>query len=101
MPHVVSLAKKYNAIIHFLYVAQDLSHHEHWYGDFDKSHTSRLIEWEIKKAKNYLHELCRKHLEDYAKYHMHVDVGNPARKIIDFISNSIIDLVVIRRRGES
>ncbi len=100
-PHVVSLAKKYNAVVHVLYVAQDLAHHEPWYGDFDRSHADRLIEWETKKAQERQHELCRKHLEDCAEYNTHIDIGDPARKIIDFISDYNIDMVVMCRKGES
>ena len=101
LPHVVSLAKKYHATVHVLYVAKNLVHHEHWYGDFDRSHTDRLIEWETKKAREHQRELCRKHLEDCVEYHTHVDVGDSARKIIDFIYANKIDLVVMCRKGES
>jgi len=54
---VVSMAKKYNAVVHVLYVAQDLAHHEPWYGDFDRSHADRLVEWETKKARERQNEL--------------------------------------------
>ncbi len=101
LPYVVSLAKKYHAVVHVLYVAQDLAHHESWYGDFDKSHADRLIEWETKKARERQHKLCRKYLEDCAEYYPHIDIGNPARKIIDFIADNNIDMVVICRKGET
>ena len=100
-PQVASLAKKYNAAVHVLYVTQDLAHHEPWYGDFDRSHADRLVEWETKKARERQNELCRKYLEDCAEYHTHIDIGDPARKIIDFISRYNIDMVVMCRKGES
>ncbi len=101
LPYVASLAKKYNAVVYVLYVAKDLAHHEHWYGDFDKSHADRLIEWETERARERQQELCRKHLKDCAKYHTRIDIGAPAKKIIDFINGNNIDLVVMCRKGEN
>ena len=34
LPHVRSLAKQYGAVVHMLYVVEDLAHHESWYGEF-------------------------------------------------------------------
>jgi nucleotide-binding universal stress UspA family protein len=35
LPHVRSLAKQYGAVVHVLYVAEDLANHESWYGEFE------------------------------------------------------------------
>lgn len=101
LPHVRSLAKQYGAVVHVLYVAEDLAHHESWYGEFDNSHINRIVEWEIKMARERQQEFCSRHLEDFAKYKTHIEIGNPASKILDFIDNKKIDMVVMCRKGKT
>ena len=101
LPHVRSLAKQYDAAVHMLYVAEDLAHHESWYGEFDSSHVDRVMEWQIKKAHAYQKDFCKKHLEDCATYMTHIEVGNPVQKILEFIDAKKIDMVVMCRRGKT
>ena len=101
LPHVRSLAKRYGAVVHVLYVAEDLAHHEPWYGEFDSSHVDRVMEWQIKKAREYQQAFCSRHLEDCATYTMHIEVGNPGQKILEFIEDKKIDMVVMCRRGKT
>jgi len=99
LPFVISVAKKYDAEVHVLYVAEDLTQHEPWYGDFDPGHARHIMEWEKKKARERLQQLCRKYLADCAAYAKHVVVGNPAREILKFIKDHDIDIVVMCRKG--
>jgi len=101
LPHVKSLAKQYGAVVHMLYVAEDLAHHESWYGDFDSSHVDRVMEWQIKKAHEYQKKFCSRHLEDCAAYTTHIEVGNPGQKILEFINDKKIDMVVMCRKGKT
>ena len=100
LPYVSSLAKKYDATVYVLYVTPDLTRHESWYGDFDRSHIDKIIEWETKKATERMQEVCERHLGDCAAYSKHVVVGDPAREILDFIQKEGIDMVVMCRKGE-
>ena len=101
LPHVRSLAKQYGAVVHVLNVAEDLAHHEPWYGDFDSAHIDRVMDWQIKKAYEYQKNFCKKHLEDFATYTTHIEVGNPVQKILEFIDAKKIDMVVMCRRGKT
>jgi len=101
LPHVRSLAEQYGAVVHLLYVAEDLAHHESWYGEFDASHIDRVMKWQIKKAHEYQKEFCSRHLEDCATYTTHIEVGNPVQKILEFIDDKKIDMVVMCKKGKT
>jgi nucleotide-binding universal stress UspA family protein len=101
LPHVRSLAKQYGAVVHVLYIAEDLAHHESWYGEFDASHIDRILERGIKKARDRQQSFCRKHLADWAVYEAHIEIGEPATKILDFIEKQNIDMVVMCRKGKT
>jgi len=101
LPHVRSLAKRYGAVVHMLYVAEDLARHESWYGEFDSSHIDRVMDWQIKKADEYQKAFCSRHLEDCATYTSHIEVGNPVQKILEFIDDKKIDMVVMCRKGKT
>jgi len=100
LPYVSSLAKKYNATIYVLYVTPDLTHHEPWYGDFDRSHSDKIIEWQTKKAMERMQEICEKSLKDCKAFSRHAVVGDPPQIILDFIQKESIDMVVMCRKGE-
>ena len=57
LPHVRSLTEKYKAEVHVLYVIEDVTHHEPWYGEFGKEHTNKRIEHRRKLAQNGLAKL--------------------------------------------
>jgi nucleotide-binding universal stress UspA family protein len=97
--HVQSLTEKYQTEIHVLYVIEDIAHHESWYGEFEKSHVDKLMEWEGKKAKERLDQICEKYLEGCPLYIKHVAVGDPAHEILKLIDKENIDMVVMATRG--
>jgi nucleotide-binding universal stress UspA family protein len=99
LSHVQSLTEKYQTEIHILYVIEDIAHHESWYGEFDKSHTDKLMEWEGKKAKERLDQICEKYLEGCPLYIKHVAIGDPAREILKLIDKEGIDMVVMATQG--
>jgi len=101
LPHVRLLAKQHGAVVHVLYVAEDLAHHESWYGEFDSSHIDRVMDWQIKKAQEYQEKFCARYLEDCAAFTTHIEVGNPAQKILEFIEDKEIDMVVMCRKGKT
>ena len=101
LPHVRSLAKRYGAVVHVLYVAEDLAHHEPWYGEFDSAHVDRVMDWQLKKAREYQQSFCGRHLGDCATYTTHIKVGNPVQKILEFIDDKEIDMVVMCRKGKT
>ena len=100
LPYVSSLAIKYNATVYVLYVTPDLTRHESWYGDFDRSHEDKIIEWQTKKAMEKMQEVCENHLRDCKAFKRYAVVGDPAKEILEFIQKESIDMVVMCRKGE-
>jgi len=99
LSYVTSLTQKYQSEIHLLYVAQDLGHHEAWYGEFNAEHIAKLRDWELKTAEKRLEELCANHLEGCPLYHKHIVIGDPAEEIIKAINKEGVDLVVMATHG--
>jgi nucleotide-binding universal stress UspA family protein len=101
LPCVKSLAEKYNAEIHVLYVIEDIAHHPDWYGNFEQQRIDRIIEWEENKAKERLDSICSNHLEGCPLYVKHIAVGDPTEEILNTIEQQTVDLVVMTTRGRN
>ena len=99
LPYVTDLTQKYGAEIHVLYVIEDIAHHESWYGEFDKSHIDKLMEWADKSARKRLDQVCEKYLNSCPLYIKHIAVGDPAQEILKLINAEKVDLVVMASRG--
>jgi len=94
LPLVTSLTQLYQAEIHVLYVIEDIAHHEPWYGEFDKTHTEKLMERARTSANERLDQICGKYLDGCPFYVRHVSVGDPAHEILTFMDKEKVDLVV-------
>ena len=99
LPYVTDLTQKYGAEIHVLYVIEDIAHHEAWYGEFDKTHIEKLMQWADKSAKQRLDHVCEKYLNSCPLYIKHVAVGDPAQEILKLIEAEKVDLVVMASHG--
>ena len=100
LPYVTSLTMQYGAEIHVLYVIEDIAHHVSWYGEFDKAHIDKLMQWADKSAKRRLDNICDKYLEGCPLYIKHIAVGDPALEILKLINKEKVDLVVMASQGE-
>ena len=99
LPYINSLSQKYGAEIHILYVGEDLSHHEAWYGEFETSHIPKIREWEEKAASKKLEDICANHLQGCPRFIKHVKVGDPAQEILRAIEQEKVDVVVMATHG--
>jgi nucleotide-binding universal stress UspA family protein len=99
LPFVTDLTQKYGAEIHVLYVIEDIAHHESWYGEFDKTHMDKLMEWADKSARKRLDQVCQKYLNSCPLYIKHIAVGDPAQEILKLINEEKVDLVVMASHG--
>jgi len=99
LPYVTDLTQKYGAEIHVLYVIEDIAHHEGWYGEFEKTHIDKLMEWADKSAKKRLEQVCEKYLNSCPLYVKHIAVGDPAQEILKLIDEEKLDLVVMASHG--
>ncbi len=99
-PYVASLSKLYDAEIHLIYVAEDLTDYEHYWGSGpDAKHLREMKEYEMRIAKERLEELCTNYLEGCPSYRIHVLKGDPAKVILGAIEEYGADLVVLATRG--
>jgi nucleotide-binding universal stress UspA family protein len=99
LPYVTDLTQKYGAEIHVLYVIEDIAHHDSWYGEFDRTHVDKLMEWADKSAKKRLDQVCEKYLNSCPLYIKHIAVGDPAQEILKLIDKEKVDLVVMASQG--
>jgi len=100
LPYVTSLAQQYQAEIHILYVLKEYVAFGAAYGDTNPEEDfKRMREWEKETAEKRLDELCEKFLQSCPLYIRHIDVGDPAQKILDLIHKEGADIVVIASRG--
>ena len=83
-----------------LYVIEDIAHHKGWYGDFDKSHVDKLMDWANKSAEKRLAQICEKYLDGCPLYIKHIAIGDPAKEILKLIEEEGVDMVVMASHGE-
>lgn len=96
LPYVTSLSEKYETEVHVVYVIEDLAS---WYEEYGHTDIDELHEWEEKKAKERLDEICSKYLKGCPLYTKHVAIGDPAEEILKLIEEENVDMVVIATRG--
>jgi nucleotide-binding universal stress UspA family protein len=101
LPHVRSLANRYGSTVHVLYVAEDLARRKSCCGDFSSAHIDRIVDQDMKKAEQRLEEFCQRHLEECASFDTHIALGNPVRKILEYIDDKKIDMVVMCKKGQT
>jgi len=99
LDQVISLAGKYQAEVHVLYVIEDLAHHAEWYGAFEEAHARKVSDFSMRTAQEKLNQICEKYLEGCPLYIRHVAMGDPAVEILKFIEAEKMDLVVMASRG--
>lgn len=100
LPYVTSLTQKFQAEIHVLYVIEDIAHHGSWYGDFDRTHVDKLMEFAEKSGTKRLEQVCEKYLDGCPLYIKHIAVGDPAQEILKLIDKEKVDMVVMTSHGE-
>ena len=96
---VTSLAAKYGAEIHILYVLKDYPAVGASYGEYDPNDYAKMKQWEQKFADSRLDEICEKFLNACPLYIRHISVGDPAKEILKLIASEGIDMVVMASRG--
>jgi nucleotide-binding universal stress UspA family protein len=99
LPLVTSLAEKYQAEIHILYVLKDYPAVGASYGYHDPADYQKMKDWEKHFAESRLDEICEKFLNACPLYIRHISVGEPAKEILKLIENEDIDIVIMASRG--
>ncbi|MEJ5364897.1 MAG: universal stress protein [Desulfosoma sp.] len=99
LPFALDLAGKYGAEIILLYVAEDMTGHEPWYGEWGRKHLEEFHRWIVKEAEERLDQLCRESLKGCPRFKRLVLGGDPAKKILETIESEGIDLVILTSHG--
>jgi nucleotide-binding universal stress UspA family protein len=99
LPYVLDFAAKYGAEVVLLYVAEDMSGHEPWYGEWGKKHLEEFHRWIMAEATERLDTICREKLQGCPRFQRLVLGGDPAKKILETIESEGIDLVVMTAHG--
>jgi len=96
---VTSMAQKYQAEIHILYVLKDYPAFGASYGQYDPDDYQKMKDWEKQFAESRLDEICEKFLNACPLYIRHIRIGEPAKEILKMIQQEGIDIVVMASRG--
>ena len=99
LPLVTSLAEKYQAEIHILYVLKDYPAFGASYGQYDPEDIKKMKDWETQFANSRLDEICEKFLNACPFYIRHISVGDPAKEILKLIKAEDIDIIILASRG--
>jgi nucleotide-binding universal stress UspA family protein len=99
LPLVTSLAEKYQAEIHILYVLKDYPAFGASYGEYDPDDFKKMKAWETQFAESRLDEICENFLDACPLYIRHISVGDPATEILKLIKEEDIDIVILASRG--
>lgn len=86
------------ADVHLLYVAEDLTEFESYWGSGpDSKHSTSLREFAEKQSKKRLQEICDCELEGCASYALHFAHGNMAEEILKAIKEHEVDEVILAK----
>lgn len=99
LPLVTSLAEKYQAEIHILYVLKDYPAFGASYGQYDPDDYQKMKDWEKQFAESRLEEICEKFLNTCPLYIRHISVGEPTNEILKLVKAEDIDIVIMASRG--
>jgi len=99
LPLVTSLAERYGAEIHILYVMKDYPAFGASYGHHDPEDYQKMKDWEASFAESRLDEICKNFLNACPLYVRHTCVGEPAKEILKMVHQEDIDIVIIANRG--
>ncbi len=99
LPLVTSLTQKYDAEIHLLFVAEDISQVINFYGEDHPGPVEQFRQWLIQKAEKKMEDLCGRELGGCPHYRKHIKVGDPAQAILKMIQEEGVDLVVMATHG--
>ena len=96
-PWVILMAERFDSEIHLLFVARELGQYATFSvipGAIEQFETKLLKGAEIK-----IEEFAEVHFKDDPSVRTRVALGNPAQKILDYIGDEEIDLVIMGTHG--
>ena len=98
-PHVMSLARKYQAQVIMLYVGTDLMAHDMAYGFPGETHLKHFQEWELEQAKKKMEGVCDKNLKACPNLSVRLVTGDAAAEILKLAATEKADMIVMTTHG--
>lgn len=97
VPWVATFAKKFDAAVYVLFVAQDLSN----FSTFFVPHVNiqSFQEEAVASAKKKMAIAVHQFLKDLPKVETRVEVGSPAEKILELANKEKVDLIIMGAHG--
>jgi nucleotide-binding universal stress UspA family protein len=97
LPWVSTFAQKFNATLYVLFVTQDLSE----FTSFHVPHGNiKMFQDEaVKAAQKKMASVAKEYFKDFKRVETRVAVGSPAEKILEFVEQEGINLIIMGTRG--
>lgn len=96
-PDALEMAQKFDAKLHLLFVARDISYLTTI--DVSRDMLMNTVAEIARAGENQMQAFCDKNLSDFPNYETKVITGNPADEILKFVDEQGIDLVVMGTHG--
>jgi len=98
-PYALDMARKFDASLHLLFVAQDLS-----YLSMEDTTSQQWLDMTNQIALSgeaKMEEFCAKNLGGFVQYKTKVVVGDPKEKILRYAGDASIDMIVMATHGRT
>ena len=99
MPWVETMAKKFDATVYVLFVAQDLAHFASFY--VPHGNIEEFQQQAIESAKKRMAAVAQEFSKKFPKLETRVELGAPADKILAFAQNEKIDIIIMGVHGRT
>ena len=96
-PFALEMAQKFDAKLHLLFVARDISYLTTI--ALSRDTLMNTVDEIARAGKNQMEAFCDKNLRDFPNYETKVVTGNPADEIVKFADEQSIDLIVMGTHG--
>lgn len=97
--YALDMAKKFDASLHLLFVAQDLS-----YLSMEDTATQQWLDMTNQIALSgeaQMEDFCAKNLEGFEQYKTKVAIGDPKAEILRYARDASIDIIVMGTHGRT
>lgn len=99
VPWVSTFAKKFDATIHVLFVAQDLSNFSTFY--VPHGNIQEFQQQAVDSAKKRMAAAVDELFKDFSKLETRVVLGSPADKILELAKTEKVDLIIMGAHGRT
>ena len=96
-PEALEVAKKFDARLHLLFVARDISYLTTI--NMGKDVLMNTVAEIAKAGEDKMEAFCDKHMGDLSNYETKVVMGSPADDILKYASEQAIDLIIMGTHG--